>query len=414
MTYPHSTFSSDKSQTIISGIIAQTQKVSAWTSAFVAHTLPLFLLVRGRRNFTNIARYGFHKESVYRRAFAGRFNWLAFNTELVKRHTDPRRIIAFDPSFIPKSRNQTPHVGMFWSGASGKALHGLEIGSLAIIDLIRKTAIHLDAVQTPSVPELNTKGKTLTDHYTQLIVDRKDALEQLSKYLVVDGYFGKRKFFDGVLTHTGLAIITKLRNDADLRYLYRGEQKGRGRPKCFDGKVDWTRLPLDRWEMIEYDTETRLLSTSLWSPTLARELRVIVVQEMKDGIPVRYAVLCSSDLALTTENIYEYYTTRFQIEFLFRDAKQFAGLTHCQARSEKKLHFHFNASLTAVSVAKVAHFFDTTKNTTPVFSLADVGMAYFNEFFAHFFFSRLDIEAESEKITSVLPSLLSFGLIHSG
>ena len=44
----------------------------------------------------------------------------------------------------------------------------------------------------------------------------------------------------------------------------------------------------------------------------------------------------------------KYYHTIEQdskMEFLFRDAKQFTGLQHCQARSESKLNFHFNASL---------------------------------------------------------------------
>jgi len=35
---------------------------------------------------------------------------------------------------------------------------------------------------------------------------------------------------------------------------------------------------------------------------------------------------------------------------LFRDAKQFTGLTHCQAREEVKLDFHFNMSLAAINL----------------------------------------------------------------
>jgi hypothetical protein len=41
------------------------------------------------------------------------------------------------------------------------------------------------------------------------------------------------------------------------------------------------------------------------------------------------------------------------MEFLFRDSKQFTGLIACQARSKAKLNFHFNASLTAASFAKL-------------------------------------------------------------
>ena len=43
---------------------------------------------------------------------------------------------------------------------------------------------------------------------------------------------------------------------------------------------------------------------------------------------------------------------RQQLEFVFRDAKQFTGLTHCQARNKEALSFAFNASLTSVNLAR--------------------------------------------------------------
>jgi hypothetical protein len=46
------------------------------------------------------------------------------------------------------------------------------------------------------------------------------------------------------------------------------------------------------------------------------------------------------------------YKARFQIEFIFRDAKQFTGLCDAQTRDPKRLEFHFNASLTALNLAK--------------------------------------------------------------
>jgi len=52
------------------------------------------------------------------------------------------------------------------------------------------------------------------------------------------------------------------------------------------------------------------------------------------------------------------YTYRFQQEFLFRDAKQFAGLEQGQGRSKEKIHFHTNIALTKVHLAKVAHYLD--------------------------------------------------------
>jgi IS4 transposase len=56
--------------------------------------------------------------------------------------------------------------------------------------------------------------------------------------------------------------------------------------------------------------------------------------------------MCATDVLL-------YYQSRFQIELLYRDGKQHTGLNDSQARSENKLHFHFNASLISINIAKV-------------------------------------------------------------
>lgn len=61
----------------------------------------------------------------------------------------------------------------------------------------------------------------------------------------------------------------------------------------------------------------------------------------------------STDESMSGRDVMEYYCTRFQIEFCFRDAKQFVGLTDSQARDTRKLDFAFNSSFTAVNVAKI-------------------------------------------------------------
>ena len=63
----------------------------------------------------------------------------------------------------------------------------------------------------------------------------------------------------------------------------------------------------------------------------------------------------STDLSLSGIQILNYYRARFQIEFLYRDGKQFTGLNDCQARSENKLDFQFNMSLTSINIAKITH-----------------------------------------------------------
>jgi len=58
--------------------------------------------------------------------------------------------VAFDPSFIHNSGKHTPGIGYFWSGCAGRALLGIEILGLSVIDADTKLSFHLEAVQTPS------------------------------------------------------------------------------------------------------------------------------------------------------------------------------------------------------------------------------------------------------------------------
>ena len=61
-----------------------------------------------------------------------------------------------------------------------------------------------------------------------------------------------------------------------------------------------------------------------------------------------------SHLVSDGREVLEYYRTRFQLEFCFRDGKQHAGITNCQSTDFRKLDFHFNASLAAINLAKAA------------------------------------------------------------
>ena len=74
-----------------------------------------------------------------------------------------------------------------------------------------------------------------------------------------------------------------------------------------------------------------------------------------------------------------YYKARFQIEFLFRDAGYHVGLTHWQGRSEKKLHFYFNASLTIANIAKTAQYLSEKTENSGYISLTDITTSYFNK-----------------------------------
>ena len=149
------------------------------------------------------------------------FDFLKFNIELYKTKLSKNCIVAFDPSYLPKSGKHTPHKGMFYSGCLGRATSGIEIGGLGIIDLDYNTAFNLEAIQTPSPKELKGQGKSLVEYYAELIVSRSEQIRSVSKYLAVDGYFAKIKFIAPIKASTDLEVICKLRHDANLKYIYK-------------------------------------------------------------------------------------------------------------------------------------------------------------------------------------------------
>lgn len=399
---------------MVSTILEKINGINKSQKKFIKHILILFMGIRGRYNFLNMSRYGRYSEQSYRNNFEKYFNFIAFNAELINQSCSTHRIIAFDPSYIPKSGKHTDHVGWFWSGTSGRALKGLEIGGLAVIDIDNNTAMSLEAIQTPSSKELKEQGRTLVDHYANILVERKELLRKLSDYLAVDGYFAKQGFVETITTQTGLHVISKLRNDANLQYLYRGEQsEQRGRPKKYDGKIDIKNIDKRRIRLDYEDEQSKVYSGIVWSTGLKREVKVAYVEYWKAGqYTGQYAVLFSTDLNLKAELIYLYYKSRFQIEFLYRDAKQHCGLNHCQGRSENKLHFHFNASLTTVSIAKAVHYLAVKKDQRKTFSMSDIKTLFANKIMTDRIFSNLGLDLSHRKIRAIYRKALFFGSIN--
>lgn len=189
-----------------------------------------------------------------------------------------------------------------------------------------------------------------------------------------------------------------------------GVQKPRGAKRKFDGKFnlsDINRLTFVR----EVEAKIYLYTTQVWHVSLKRNIRIAYLIDCRNPDKTGYALLFSTDPQLDADDIYCYYKARFQIEFIFRDAKQFTGLTDCQARDQKKLDFHFNVSLTALNLAK----FDQKQRESGcepfVFSMASYKRLAFNQHLLETFISKLDLEPTLIKSHPNYEELRSFGAI---
>jgi hypothetical protein len=132
----------------------------------------------------------------------------------------------------------------------------------------------------------------------------------------------------------------------------------------------------------------------------------------EDGNVKTTKLYFATDLDLGAWYIVKYYQNRYQIEFLYRDANQFTGLEHCQARDEDKLHFHFNTALTTVSVMKAAHYLSLPKEERKSFSMASLKVRYHNELLLQKFFEAFAIDPKPYINQPIYQQLINLGVIN--
>ncbi len=386
-------------------------KLSKPQNDFFIEIMLLFISIPGRMNFLQFGRYGKFGEQRYRQQFEKQFDFLSFNKEITLSHGSGNFAIAFDPSYISKSGKKTYGFDKFWSGVAGQAKLGLEISGIAAVDIDNKTAFHLEAVQTPTYADIEGKNMSLLDWYANIIVQRKDTFSQISNYLVADAYFSKKPFADKIVEDAQMHLISRLRNDADLMYLYYGEPTGkRGRPKKYDGKIDLKDIDRKYFKLVLSNDQTAVYTAIVYSKGLKRNIK-LVYEQPKSERNKSYLLFFSTDLELGALEVLQYYKNRFQIEFLYRDGKQHTGLNDCQARSENKLHFHFNASLSAINLAKVEHWLSVPKQERGAFSMSDVKTMYHNTLLLERFIDVFAVPAYKLKNNNNVKELINFGKI---
>jgi len=332
----------------------------------IIETIILYMGIPKRINFIQLARYGKSCESRFRQNFSRKFDWVGFNSYFTKRMKDHRTAIAIDPSFITKSGKHTPGIGYFWSGCANAVKRGLEILGIALIDADAKDAVQIKAVQTVDIKKVGRPPKylegmdepnSLIAWYLRALADEREALQKLSNVVVADAFFSKATFVNG-LQCLGFELVSRFRSDVSLKYLYTGQPTGRkGRPKKFDGQVDLKELREDVFKEEVYDNPdggtSMLRSAVVWATSLKRKVRVVIVDcPGEDKKTQTRKIFFSTDVNMLPKDIMDIYKTRFQIEFLLRDAKQFTGLCHCQSRKKEKLDFAFNCSLASINVAR--------------------------------------------------------------
>lgn len=387
-------------ETILTPILLNISQTDKWQRDFLVELFITLFSRQGRFNFENLTRYSKYNELTHRRQFRKYLDWFSLNKAFVD-FDNGVHVGVIDCSFITKSGKKTFGLDKFWSGVASQAKYGLEISVLGCISVMTGKATFLDATQTPSGLSKKEGNKySRTDFYLEQILDCLKSLPTIV-YYVADGFYAKEKIING-LTSNGKHLITKLRLDANLKYLNdKSRLKGqRGATRKYNGKVDFKKngiSDLSKWILVGYDekySHLTIYTQKLYAVNFDRIFSVVLLLNTKTN---KYVLLASTDTKLDARLITKYYQLRFQIEFIFRDAKQFMGLNDCQARDENKLDYHFNASLTAVNIARKAIQQDDIYNK----SMNNFMRYQYNQKFAETIFYKLSQNDEFDLMKAI-------------
>ena len=320
-------------------------------TAFI-QTMILFMVIPRKINFTQMGRYSDSCEQRFRALFGKGFDWVEFNTSLMKRAYGEggRKAIAIDASYISKAGKKTPYIGKFWSGCASAIKRGLEIPGIGIVDVEARDCIMLRAEQTPDKASLEkiSEGYGFVEWYLDVLRKCKDNLSKITRYVVADTWLSKATFVNP-LVEMNFHLISRLRDDAALWYSHDGVRTGkRGRPRVKGERIDFSNLDYSRCETLDIEAGEAYVIKA-YSKAMKRNIKIVVHYPDSGD----HKIYFSTDLSMSGKDIIEYYRTRFQIGFCFQDFKQFAGLYHCHARDLAKLDFAFNASLASVNIGKI-------------------------------------------------------------
>ena len=222
--------------TIVTDILKQMSAVSQPQRKFLAVLFATILALRGRVTGRNLSRSWEYAERTMARQFRASFDWPDFHQRVRTLALAPRSelVSAQDASFIPQSGKHTFGLGHFFNGCASRAERGLEISTVAVVDVTRRCAFTLAVAQTPPSAGKATpqpaEDETRIDFYKQQLHDHRHRLPPAITSPCVDGYFAQKKYLDEVVD-LQLHPITTLRHDANCRFLYTGAHPKRRGPK---------------------------------------------------------------------------------------------------------------------------------------------------------------------------------------
>jgi putative transposase len=371
----------------------------------LGRVIEAMLSMSGRVTMRGLSRWS-GKGGSYRtiqRFFTTSVHWCQLNFILIRQQlldADDVLLMSGDHVVVTKAGKATYGLDRFFSSLYGKAVPGLCFLSLSLLSVKRRTSYPVvteqvekaceataqaQPTQKASGPRGRPKGRknrnrrevTLSPSLRFIQEHIKRLLQQIGEafkvvYFIFDGELGHNDALQ-MVRQVGLHLVSKLRYNSALYFPYAGPYAGRGPRRKYGKKLDYRNMPSAYLQATSIDEgiETNIYQMSLWHKKFAEMLNIVVmVKRHLQTHKTAHVVLFSSDLTLGYAKLIDYYRLRFQLEFNFRDAKQYWGLEDFMSVKEKPVYNSANLAMFMVNVSQV--LIRPMRAQWPAFSVNDL------------------------------------------
>ena len=411
------------------------------------------IAMTGRVTMLGISRWA-EKGGSYRtvqRFFYTVISWAQVFWAFFREHLLDRQdtyLLAGDECVVTKAGKQTHGLDYFFSSLRKKAVPGLSFFTLSLVStkqrrsypvcveqMLRteeekdeslakkqaKKAKLAGAKRKPGRPKgsrnKNKGDVTLSPELQRIQKMLRSFLNTIQgtihlTYLVLDGHFGNHPAFH-MVRQCHLHLISKLRYDAALHFAYSGPSPKRGPTPRLGEPVDVRKIP-DQYlkeTQIEDGFETRTYQMQLLHKDFPNPLNVVILLRTNLATKARAnVILFSSDLELPYEKLIDFYSLRFQIEFNFRDAKQFWGLEDFMNVTPTAVTNAANLALFMVDVSQV--LMCQYRQEDPNFSVLDLKAYYRGYRYVTETIQMLPQKPDDNLVSQLFHKVAALGRIH--
>lgn len=353
-------------------------------------------------------------------------------------------LLAGDEVVITKSGKETYGLDKFFSSLLSKPVSGLSFFTLSLVSVEKRHSfpiqieqvIKTDVEKSSILPSQEIKPKekrgrgrpkgSKNKNKTEVILTSellriKQMINELFKliaglipltYLVVDGHFGNNNALQ-MARQLNLHIISKLRHDSALYIPYKHPDPNKSSKRKYGDKIDKSNIPSEylRETSIEEDIQTDIYQATLLHKEFAQPLNVVFLVKTNLKTNARsHVILFTSDLNLSYKKIIDYYKLRFQIEFNFRDAKQFWGLEDFMNLGKTAVTNAANLSFFMVNMSH--HLLAKFRQDNPDSGIIDLKAHYRGFQYIHEMLKMLPEKPEPILLAQIFAKLTSLGRIH--